>query len=93
MHLYGEYADADKALYDMLVDRTREVLAGPIPHVNEEQREVIATMVVEIVSGSLFLSYRREPCFAAKMLDETKVLLRRYLEPYFSAAETTHDEP
>ena len=92
LHLYGEYAEADKALYDMLVDRTRDVLAGRIPHVSEEQREVIATMVVEIVAGSLFLSSRRESSLAGKMLEETKVLLRRYLEPYFRATKTSHDE-
>lgn len=91
LHLYGEYAEVDKALYTMLVDRTRDILAERVQHIGKEQREVIATMVVEIVAGSLFLSSRRAPAFARKMLDETKVLLRRYLGPYFRAAQTSHD--
>lgn len=85
---YGEMVEADVALHEEIIDRTTEILAGYLPGADEPQRRRIATMVVDVVGGVLFMASRRGPERAAEMLAEVKVLLRRYLEPYLGLAET-----
>jgi AcrR family transcriptional regulator len=81
-HLYGVYAEADAALNRELIDRTEAMIARTAPSLPRAKRHLIATMTVQILSAVLFLTAREKPDFARTMIDEVKVVLRRYLEPY-----------
>jgi hypothetical protein len=39
-------------------------------------------MVVEVITAMLFVVSRRPTHISRALLDETKVMLRRYIEPY-----------
>jgi AcrR family transcriptional regulator len=82
LQLYGEYAEADEQMIREFIAASTGVVAAWAPHVDPETRRVIATMIVQTVSGILVLSHREAPAMAAAMLDHTKLMLRRYLEPW-----------
>ena len=52
-----------------------------LPRLPKRQAPLVATMVVEVFSAMLVIAARR-PDERKRMLDETKVMLRRYLEPF-----------
>jgi AcrR family transcriptional regulator len=82
LQLYGEYAEADEQLTREFITATAGIVAGWAPQLDRGAREVIATMIVQTVAGILVLSQREEPAMAAAMLEHTKLMLRRYLEPW-----------
>jgi AcrR family transcriptional regulator len=82
LQLYGDYADADAALIRGFVESTERALVRRGLREAPARRHLIATMTVQTIAALLFLAARESPAFGAKMLAETKVLLRRYLEPY-----------
>lgn len=85
LQLYGEYAEADEQMIREFIAATTGVMSVWAPHVEVETRRVVATMIVHTVSGVLVLSHRESPSMAAAMLDHTKLMLRRYLEPWIRA--------
>ncbi len=82
LQLHGEYAEDDEQLLREFIAATTGVISAWAPHVDSETRHVVATMIVHTVSGILALSHRESPAMAAAMLDHTKLMLRRYLEPW-----------
>ena len=82
LQLYGEFAEADEQMTREFVSATTRVLAAWIPTVDPATREIIATMIVQTVAGILVLSKRESPSMSAAMLVHTKLMLRRYLEPW-----------
>lgn len=81
-HLYGMYAEADLALHRYFVERVADNMAVEAPGLPPARRQVLATMVVHVVSAMLFLSNREEPAMGRKMIEETKRMLVAYLEPH-----------
>jgi len=84
-HLYGAYVETDAALHREFVEQVARILAKQT-RLSPKRRELVATMVVQTISAMLFLSMREEPAFGKQMIEETKVMLERYLEPF--AGET-----
>jgi AcrR family transcriptional regulator len=82
LQLYGEYAEADQQMIREFIAATAGVIALWAPKVALDTRQIIATMIVHTASGVLVLSHRESPAMAAAMLDHTKLMLRRYLEPW-----------
>jgi AcrR family transcriptional regulator len=82
LQLYGEYAEADEQMIREFIAATAGVIAAWAPAVGLETRRIIATMIVHTTSGILVLSHRESPAMAAAMLEHTKLMLRRYLEPW-----------
>src|SRR5262249_26581061 len=80
--LYGVYAEADAALNREFIAGTQTMIAWNAPGLSPAKRQLVARMTVQTLSAALFLAAREEPAFARKMIAETKILLRRYLEPY-----------
>lgn len=81
LQLYGEYAAEDEKLTRQFVAATAglfSVWAGSMP---EHERHVVATMVVQTITGILVLAQREQPALADAMLAQLKLMLRRYLEP------------
>ena len=82
MQLYGVYAKADAALAREFIARTERLIEAGAPHLAPAQRTLVATMVVQTISALLFIAARERQPLGKAMVSETKVLLRRYLEPY-----------
>lgn len=82
LQLYGDYAEADERLTREFIAATAGIMAGWAPSLDAEQREVAATVVVNTVFGNLLLAEREGPERAAALHEHTKIMLRRYLEPW-----------
>jgi AcrR family transcriptional regulator len=84
LQLYGEFAEADQQMIREFIAATAGVVSVWAPEVDAETRRIIATMIVHTMSGILVLSHRESPATAAAMLEQTKLMLRRYLEPWIA---------
>jgi AcrR family transcriptional regulator len=82
VHLYGLYEKADLALTRYMIEQVAKVVKKHAKRITPLQRTVVATTIVNTITGALFLSQREEPRFRRQILDETKLLLRRYLATY-----------
>jgi AcrR family transcriptional regulator len=80
-HVAGGFVAAGAALNQEIARRTASVFARYVPGLPRAKREVVASMIVEVISAMLFFA-TRGPGSDQAILDETKVMLRRYLEPY-----------
>lgn len=78
----GAFLAEGDALNRAMAERVAPVLGLLAPNLPSSRRVLVATMVVETLSGLLFLAHRRDEKTARAIIDETKVLIRRYLEPY-----------
>lgn len=85
-HLYGLYAEADTALHALIVDQIASRIAGIAPHLPPRRRALVAEMVVSTVASLLFLSQRHEPALARGMREETKRMVRCYVESAIARA-------
>lgn len=85
LQLYGEFAEADERMTREFIAATAGALSVWAPGLDAHTRQVIATMIVQATSGVLLMSHRETPEIAAAMLEHTKLMLRRYLEPWVSA--------
>lgn len=63
-----------------LARRAEQVLAPLVPGLPAHRRALVATVIIETISAMLIVCARREPEGDA-ILVETKMMLRRYLEP------------
>lgn len=83
LELYGEYAEADQALLRELVDATAMLFAGWVPQLAEERRRVVATMLVNTVAAMMLVLVREEESGRGEaIVEETKLMLTRYLSVY-----------
>ncbi len=82
MHRSAEFLVQGDALNREMAERLAPVLGIAAPKIKPAKRLLVATMVVETLSALLLLALRRDERMAKKLVDETKVLVRRYLEPY-----------
>jgi AcrR family transcriptional regulator len=84
-HVAGSFLDAGDALNREFARRTQAVLARHARGLPKGKRELVATMIVEVISAMLFVAARKRGPGVRALLDETKVMLGRYLEPYARA--------
>lgn len=83
LELYGEYAEADEALLRELVLATAGLFAGWAPGLPDEQRQVVATMVVNTVAAMmLVLAREQDQARGDAIVAETTLMLVRYLSVY-----------
>lgn len=92
LELYGEYAEADQALLRELVQATAMLFAGWVPTLTEDQRRVVATMLVNTVASMMLVLVREGagPGGAGRgeqIVAETKLMLTRYLAVYLGEPE------
>jgi AcrR family transcriptional regulator len=83
-HLYAVFEKADVALTHYFIAEVAKLVKQHARRTTAGQRRVIATTIVNTITGALFLSQREEPRFRRQLLDETKVLLLSYLATYAS---------
>jgi AcrR family transcriptional regulator len=67
-----------------LARRAETVLVAQAPGLTPARRSLVATVIIETVSSMLVLSARRSRDESEALMNETKTLLRRYLEPIVS---------
>lgn len=81
-HLAGRFLAAGDAVNREFARRTEAVLARHARGLTKAKLELVATMIVEVISSMLLVVARQRGPSAHIMLEETKLMLRRYLEPY-----------
>jgi AcrR family transcriptional regulator len=77
-----ELISAGSAINREMAARLEVFFARHLPAVPAAHRPVVATMVVETISSMIFVATLRGEPVASRVMKETKVLLRRYLEGY-----------
>ncbi len=82
-----EFILVGEALNREFARRGVELLTERAKKLPAERRLLVATMIVEHISGIMVVALRRDDDLGLALMDETKVLLRRYLEPYLGAPE------
>ncbi len=92
VQLYGTYARADAELRDAVVRRIQRLFRGYAPGLSPAERRRAAALIVQVVTGMLVFAPRGVP--DRETIEETKVLLRRYLAPVLGpAAPRRQGEP
>lgn len=84
--LYPVYEKRDSALNRQITRRIGAILARRAPHLPERRVQLIATMIVQLVSAMMFVSERASSSLRAAMREELKTLVRRYVEPELAAS-------
>ena len=83
LHLYEVYAEDDQALAQELIERTAQVIGAYIKDLSARRRRLVATMLVNTVTASLFFTRQSDdPKLFKGIIGETKLMLKRYLAPY-----------
>lgn len=84
--LNREVLEQGDALGRELAARMEVWLTATAPHLPPEKRRVVATMIIEGVSGILLAATWRRGEEARALMSEAKVMMRRYLAPYMEDA-------
>lgn len=84
-HLYKEFEEADEAVHRELVKRADKMLEPYARHLPAARRRALSEMVVEVSSAMVFLAVRSSGARGRKLVDETKLIVRRYLAPELDA--------
>ena len=74
-----ELMDSAWALNRAFAERAVQIIEHFAPHVPKEERTIVATVVVEAVSGMLFAAARTQDGTSLRLITETKRMLRAYL--------------
>jgi AcrR family transcriptional regulator len=77
----ADFLVAGEALNREIARRVEDILTH-YTSLPKKRREIIATVIVEALSAMLLVGARMNEPRASNLLAETKILLRRYLEPY-----------
>lgn len=80
-HRSGSFVETGQAINREFARRVEQVLAAQAKKLPRSKRGLVATIVVETISGMLFLA-AREPALSKKVVAETKLLLRGYVSTY-----------
>lgn len=86
LHLYGEFAEADEAQTRAFVAAAEQLLRGWAPQLSADDRAAVARVVTHSIEAALIVSQREPPALAHRMLEETKAMIVRYLEPMLGEA-------
>lgn len=76
----AEMLDAGDKMNQVIAARAADVIAMIAPHVPAARRAVAASALVEMVSALLFVAVRRKEPEARRLVTETKVMARAYLD-------------
>lgn len=87
LELYAEYAEEDQALMRELVEATAMLFGGWLPKLDADKRKVVATMLVNTVAAMMLVLAREgDDGRGEAIMEETKLMLKRYLAVYLGDA-------
>jgi AcrR family transcriptional regulator len=78
----GQFLVAGQAMNREFARRIETVLAAKAKGLPKARRPLVATMIVEVITAMLFYAVRKDAIASGAIVEETKVLLVRYLRPY-----------
>ena len=78
----GQFLVAGQAMNQEFARRIETILAAKAKGLGKGRRPLVATMIVEVITAMLFYAVRRDTTSGDAVVEETKVLLVRYLRPY-----------
>lgn len=87
-HLSSGFYREGQALNREFARRAELVLRVHAPGAPPEKLALVSTVIIEVMSAMLFLATRSGGARGAEIVAETKVLLRRYLEPLVTVTPT-----
>ncbi len=79
--IHDLYQQTRSGQYRVFIQRSEHVIAHYGPHLTSQRRTEIARMINQVISGGLVVHAYRGADYPAQTIQETKTLLRRYLEP------------
>ncbi len=82
----AEMLDAGDKLNQIMAARAADILGAFAPQLTPSRRGVVASTLVETVSALLFVAVRRKDSEAKRLVAETKVMARAYLEAVLASA-------
>jgi AcrR family transcriptional regulator len=82
LHLYDEYEKEDAAALREFVEVATGLLGAWAPKLSAARRRVVATTVVNSIVAAMLALARAEPGDEEMIVEETKAMLRRYLQAY-----------
>ncbi len=82
----AEMLDAGDKLNQIMAGRAAEILHAFAPHLPPARRAIVASTLVETVSALLFVAVRRKESEAKRLVAETKVMARAYLEAVLTSS-------
>jgi AcrR family transcriptional regulator len=81
LQYYSRREQGDRALQAELIRRTESVIAKKAPRLRAPRRKLVAAMINHVIVGMLFFADREGEEMADSIIAETKLVLRRYLQP------------
>jgi AcrR family transcriptional regulator len=78
----GQFLVAGQAMNREFARRVEVVLAAKAKGLGKSRRPIVATMIVETITAMLFYAVRKDAEASDSIIEETKILLARYLRPY-----------
>ncbi len=82
LHLYDEYEAEDTAQLREFIEVTAHLLGAWAPDLSTERRRIVATTLVNSTVTAMLALSRAPEEDRDMILDETKTMLRRYLQGY-----------
>jgi len=83
----GQFLVAGQAMNREFARRIEAVLAAKAKNLGKARRPLVATVIVETITAMLFYAVRKDAVAGDAVIEETKVLLVRYLRPYADRTE------
>jgi AcrR family transcriptional regulator len=78
----GQFLVAGQAMNQEFARRLETVLAAKAKGLGRARRGLVATMIVEVITAMLLYAVRKDRTAGGAIVEETKLLLVRYLRPY-----------
>lgn len=88
MQLYGEYAEADQQQLRAFQVQIAALLATWAPEMPQSKRAVVAAMLVNTTATQMLVIALDPNADADAIVEETKLMLRRYLAAYVRSPES-----
>ncbi len=77
--IYGPFEDLHRVYYTLIISHTDARLQTLAPALSVDERQRIATMVVEVINAGFFFAIRKTRHEADSMITELKTMVRAYL--------------
>ncbi len=92
-HYSPELLHASDAVNRAMAARADAVLATYAPHLTADERDAVATILIEVTGIVLFIASRKREPHASALIGETKRLMRAYVATYAESPRSPRPGP